>query len=257
MILALLASVTIIAVYIWQDGFTECPDGRRYTSGVAQPYPFHRRFCRWPRWLLIGVSLASLVTLGVLMGDWKKSLLLMTLPGAWLIATRPTTVDAPAMLLAYAASMLFPSQPYFAVLLSCIAGVIHERGPVFAALYAWSPLLLVGLVGVQWWCQAAPADEDARVGRGFISSVLVHRADHDWLDWPTTVFAMRGVPLMAAGFGVSISAWVALGVAWASRLVGTDLGRFAFWAAPVLVRDLPDVPAWMVLAHAMTFRRMG
>jgi hypothetical protein len=68
---------------------------------------------------------------------------------------------------------------------------------------------------------------------------------------------MRGLPLLAAGYGVSPGAWATLAIAWGSRLVGSDLGRFVFWAAPALIRDLPDVPAWMVILHAATFRRMG
>lgn len=254
---ALLASLAVVAVYLWQDGIVACPDGARYTSGRSQPYPFHRRWCGWPEWLLTAVSLASLVALGVLMGTWQRAIILMTLPGAWLIATRPTTVDAPCMLLALGAALLFPSQPYVAVLLSCLAGVIHERGPVFAALYAWHPLLLVGLVCVGWWRKAAPADNDVRVGRGFVYSLLVHRRDHDWLGWQQTAFALRCLPLFAAAYGVSPAAWATLAVAWASRLVGSDLGRFAFWAAPALVRELPDVPSWLILVHVATFRRMG
>ncbi len=256
MIFAALTSVAAVVIYFWADGMQECNDGARYTSGKRQPYPFHRRFTRWPRWLLIACSLASLVGLGTLMGTWQKALLFITLPGAWFVVTRPTTTDAPCMLLAYGASLLFPSHPWIALALSCLSGVIHERGPVFAALYTWNPILLVGLVGVQWWAKPAPADDDTRVGRGFITSLFVHKQDHDWLNAEQTLFAMRGVPLLAAGYGVTPSAWATLGIAWASRLVGSDLARYAFWAGPALVRDLPDVPLWMVAAHAMTFRRM-
>jgi hypothetical protein len=257
MIGALLTSFLVVAAYIWQDGLVSCPDGVRYTSFRRQPYPFHRRFCCWPRDVLIVVSLASLIALGALTGSWKGSLLLLTLPGAWVIATRPTTVDAPAILLAWSASMLFAHHPWLAVLVSCASGVIHERGPVFAALYAWHPLLLVGLIGVQWWRSAAPPDDDFRVGRGFVASLMTHRQDHDWLAREQTLFAARGLPLLAAGYGVSTAAWATLAVAWCTRLVGSDLGRFVFWAGPILVRDLPDVPAWMVMAHAITFRRMA
>lgn len=257
MILAALVSLTVIVVYLWQDGVVDCPDGRRYTSFCRQPYPFHRRWCRWPRNLLWPLTLASLVALGALMGTWKGALMLLTLPGAWLCATRPTTVDAPTILLAFVASMLFPAYPYAAVLLSIVSGVIHERGPVFAAIYAWHPLLLVGLVGVQWWRKPAPPDSDPRVGRGFLRSLVEHRCDHDWLDWKQTTLAMRGLPFFAAWLGVTPAAWCALALSWAARLVCTDLGRLTLWAAPVMIRDLPELPAWMVLVHAVTFRRIA
>lgn len=255
MILAILATLAVMAVYLWQDGVYDCNDGRRYTSMRAQPYPFHRRFCWWPKRLLQVTSWGSIAMLGSLMGDWKRALLLMTLPGAWFVVSHPTTVDAPAMLLAWCASLLMPTHPYVAVALSCVSGVIHERGPVFAALYAWHPLLLLGLVGVGWWRKAAAQDSDKLVGGGFLHSLRVSRPYNDFLDAKTTFLGLRGLPLMAAYFGVGWQAWVTLAVAWASRAVGTDFGRFVWWAAPALVVKLPDVPLWMVALQIGTFRR--
>ena len=255
MIWAVLASMAVVATFLWQDTIFDCNDGRRYTSKRLQPYPFHRRFCAWPETLLTILSVVSVFTLGALMGTWQKALLLTTLPGAWFCVTRPTTVDAPSMLLAYCASLAFPLNPYVAVILAMCSGVIHERGPVFAALYAWHPLLLLGLVGVQWWKKAAPADSDLRVGRGLWHSLIVHRQDHDWLSFKQSAVALRGLPLIAVYYGVSTPAWIALGLAWVSRIVGSDLGRFVFWAAPAVVRDLPELPAWVVLLQAVTFRR--
>ncbi len=257
MVISALVTLALIIVCIWSDGVNECNDGNRYTSGKPQPYPFHRRWCGWPARALQVTSIGSLLLLGTLMGDWKHALVFGSLPGFWFVATRPTTVDGPAMLLAFSASLLFPEHPALAVALSCLSGWIHERGPVFAALYAWNPVLLVGLGAVGWWRKAADADGDVRVGRGFLWSIGIHRQDHDWLSWEQNVFALRGLPLFAVGYGVSPAAWVTLAFAWCSRLVGSDLGRFAFWAAPLMVRELPDLPAWMVLTHAVTFRRMG
>ena len=65
------------------------------------------------------------------------------------------------------------------------------------------------------------------------------------------------LPFLALFYGAPTNAWVALAVGWGQRLICSDLGRTVFWAGPLLIRDLPDVPAWMVLAHAVTFRRMG
>lgn len=257
MIGAFFASLCIVAAYVWQDGIVACPDGRRYISGKPQPTPFHRRFCAWPKRLLIVVSLASLVAIGTLMGTWQRALLLMTLPGVWLCATRPTTVDGPAMLLAWVSALLFPTQPYVAVALSCVGGFIHERSPVYAALYAWHPLLLIGLVASGWWRKPAPKDADPRVGIGTLRAFWAHRGDHDWLDLVQTFYAMRGLPFFALTYGTSRAAMVCLGVSWATRLICTDLGRLTLWAAPIMIRDLPDVPTWLVLAHAMTFRRMA
>lgn len=255
MIYAAIASALLVALHIWQDGVHPCNDGNRYTSGKAQPYPFNRRWCGWPKRVLEVVSLASLVALGALMGDWKRAVLLGTLPGFWFVATHPTTVDGPAMLLALGAALLFPTQPYAAVLLACASGYVHERGPVFAALYAWHPLLLIGLVASGWWRKAAEPDHDKLVGQGFLASLRAHKPYNDFLDWRINVFGLRAVPLVAAWSGAPLSAWATLAVAWCSRAVGTDACRFLFWAAPALLVRVGDVPSWVVLAHAVTFRR--
>jgi hypothetical protein len=201
--------------------------------------------------------------MGALMGTWQGAVLLMTLPGAWFVATHPTTVDAPSMLLALVASLLFPTSPYAAALLACLSGFIHERGPVFACLYTlaggiWAgPLfLLVGLVAVGWWRTPARPDRDELVGRGLLHALKVHRPYVDFLDWKVNLFALRAVPFAAAYYGASPFAWVSLAVAWFSRVVGTDACRYAFWGAPMLIRQLPpDFPAWAVGVHLATFRR--
>lgn len=256
MIVAFAISLSLVAVYIWQDGTIFCPDGLRYTSGRPQPKPFHRRFCGWPPMLLQITTYACLVALGTLMGTWTSALMLMTLPGAWLLATRPHTVDAPAMLLAWVSAGIFRTHPYAAVLLSCVSGFIHERGPVYAAIYAWSPLPLVGLIASGWWRKPAPADQDVRVGRSFLATLMAHREDHDWLNWRQTFFALRLLPFFAAWHGIERSTWIALGISWMTRLICTDIARLAFWSAPLLIRDMPDVPAWMVMLHAVSFHRM-
>src|SRR5574338_730768 len=138
-------ALVVLAVMVWQDGIHDSNDGRRYTSGKPQPTPFHRRWCGWPKWLLTASSYLGVLFVASTLGSWWQSLLFVTLPGVWFIATRPTTVDGASMALAWGAALVFPRQPYLAVLLSCLSGFIHERGPVFASLYAWHPLLLVGV----------------------------------------------------------------------------------------------------------------
>jgi hypothetical protein len=70
------------------------------------------------------------------------------------------------------------------------------------------------------------------------------------------VWGLRALVPAAMVYGCSPRAWLALAVAFASRLVGTDTGRFLFWAAPPLLADTPDLPMWVVAAHVLTFRRM-
>lgn len=253
---AIVASITI-AVYQFQDGIHDCADGDRYTSGKPQPAPFNRRFCGWPRWLLRPVTLLSLVALAMMMGDWKKAALLMTLPGAWFIAIHPTTVDAPAMLLGFVAATLAPAHPWAAGVIVVLSGAIHERGPVFAAVYGWNPLLLIGLLGVRWWVKRAPQGTDNLVGHGVLAAIRAHRPYQDWLDPKVVLLALRGVLAWPVYAGTSAAGWSAFAVAMGSRLLGSDTGRFLFWAAPIMIRDMPEVPAWVLALHIATFRRLG
>lgn len=256
MLSTLLAALAPVALFSWNDGLNRCNDGDRYTSGTAQPSPFHRRFCGWNAYVLGALSLASLLTLGMLMGTWQKALLLLTLPGAWFCVIHPTTTDGPCMLLAWLSSLLMPSHPFFAVLLSCVAGFIHERGPVFAAVYAMHPLPLVGLACVGWWRKARGADGDILVGLGLRDAIKAHKPYVDFLDWRVNLFSLRGLWLLVPYYGVSWRALLAVAVTFGSRIIGTDACRYAFWAAPVLVAELPsDVPAWMVALHVVFFRR--
>lgn len=262
MIAAACAAIAAIAAYCWQDGINNCQDGARYTSGEPQPSPFNRRFHAWPPRVLMLVSWLSIIATATLLGSPGRAVLLLTVPGIWMCTVMPTTVDGPSMLAALAAATLAPSHPVLAVVLSTVAGIIHERGPVFAALYAWNPWLLIGLVGVQWWAKRAapnhqsPELADRLVGhKSMLATMLAHRPHVDLLNEGGLVWALRGIPLWAAYAGAPLSAWVALGVAFASRLVGTDTARCLMWAAPALLMHM-DPPWWAVALHVVTFRRV-
>jgi hypothetical protein len=136
---------------------------------------------------------------------------------------------------------------------------------VFAAFYAWTPWLLVGLVSTAVLGLRKPASP--RWGIGDVSeevcghdlrgALRAHKPFQDLLDWKKVVLPLRGALPMAAFYGAPPMAWAAFALAYASRLVGTDTARFMLWAAPPMVAALPDdLPAWAVLAHVMTFVRM-
>lgn len=247
----------VLAMMVWQDGIHECNDGRRYTSNLPQPSPFHRRWCGWPRWLLITSSYVGLLFVASTIGAWWQALVFVTLPGVWFLATRPTTVDAPAMALAWSSGLVLPRNPYLGTLLACLSGFVHERGPVFAALYAWHPLPLVGLVAIGWWRKPAPPDGDKFVGLPTLNAtILRHKRAQDWLSWGSYALATRGVIPMAAMAGVPLSAWLALAVATASRLVATDNSRIVLWGTPPMIAALHGTPMWLVAVHTLSFVRM-
>ncbi len=250
-------ALVVLAVMVWQDNIHDSNDGRRYTSKKPQPTPFHRRWCGWPRRLLIGCTYAGLLFVASTLGSWWQALIFVTLPGVWFVATRPTTVDAVSMGLAWGSSLLFPHSAFGAVLLSALSGFVHERGPVFAALYVWSPLPLIGLVCVGWWRKKAPPDRDPYVGlSSFRETVRAHKKAQDWLSWGSYVMATRGLVPIAALVGVPLSAWCALAVATASRLVATDNSRIVMWGAPPMIAAMHGVPMWAVAIHTLSFVRM-
>lgn len=255
MTITLITTLVILSVVLWQDGINDCNDGVRYTSGKLQPSPFHRRFCHWPKRTLQWVSLLSMVGLGVSMRDPYRAAVLLTLPGAVFVATHPTCTDAPCMLLAWMSSTLIDIHPAIAVAMSCAAGVMHERGPVYAAVYSMSPWPLLGLAAVRWWARQAPCDADRLVGNTFIGSVRAHKPYQDLLDPWTVVYGLRGSLGMAVYYGCSTRAWMSLALSFGSRIIGTDTCRFMFWAAPPLIADAHDPALWMVFAHVLTFRR--
>lgn len=261
MIAAGLVGLVAVALFAWQSGVQNCQDGARYTSGAPQPTPFHRRFHAWPPRLLMVVTWLSFVATAAMLGTWQRAALFMTLPGVWMCVVMPTTVDGPAMALAHASAALLPSHPVPSVILSLLAGAIHERGPVFASLYAFSPWPLLGLLAVQWWATKAAPDRrstdlaDHLVGLSTWGSIKAHKPHVDLLNEGGFVWALRGVVPLAAWLGAPVQAWVALGLAYTSRLVATDTARSLMWAAPALLMHL-DPPAWAVALHVVSFRRV-
>jgi len=262
MIAAALIGLAAVALYAWQDGINPCQDGARYTSGTPQPSPFHRRFHAWPPRVLMIVTWASFVATACLLGAPSRAVLFLSLPGVWMCIVMPTTVDGPAMMLSLASALLWPVSPVAAVLVAACSGAVHERGPVFAAIYSWSPWPLLGLLAVQWWAKpaapnhASPELADRLVGhKSTLATMLAHRPHIDLLADGGLVWALRGIPLWAAYVGAPAQAWVALGVAFASRLVGTDTARCLLWAAPAFLMHL-DPPWWVVALQVASFRRV-
>ncbi len=257
-IFAALTSLAILLLMLWQDGVSDCNDGKRYTSCAPQPTPFHRRLHNWPRRVLMAATWLSAIAIGASLGSWQRALMFATLPGVWFCITRPTTVDMPCMALAWGSSMAWARGMHpLAIALSCASGCMHERGPVFAALYSLSPVPLVGLVAVQWWAKAAPPDDDKLVGLVGIRAVLkAHKPYTDYLVWKQWLLPTRALVPLAAWSSVPPAAWLAFGVAQASRVMGTDNSRFVMWGTPPLLMAIDRCPPWVLALHAMTFVRV-
>lgn len=234
------------------------PDAARYWHAGGRgrvPRPFHLRWllprlCEqqpdrwWAAWLA-GWALAAvgMFSLAAQLHGWQVGVaatcLLLGLPGfLGPPVTMPIGVDIPATGLGLCAAALTvnpnPGWVFLAVVLSLAAGAAKETTPLFAALWAWHWLPLVGLV--------APlvAHLAIRPGPDPLGPKFQAIADHpvrSALD--AHKGRWRDAWLMVAPWGVCLAAlvgadWrlvVVLAVAYAQLVVATDTVRLVHHAA--------------------------
>lgn len=261
------------------DDVNVSPDGQRYlamTGGGRVAIPFHLRWLvpalcgldgrRW-----IGMTFGSLVAIAGLStwfvglsgaSGWQLAavpFLVSGLPGIVKINARfPILVDAPAIALALLAACLcaigwWPA----AIVVAIVAGMAKETAPLWAAIFAWNPILLVGLVAplIRRLLVAPGADvldeHNAWVLKHpFAASWRYHK---DRLTDPRLWVTPWGVLLVGlVAFDLQLA--VALAVGYGLTLVATDTVRIYQWAFPVLlVAALTVVPDELlvlaVIAH--------
>lgn len=254
------------------------PDAARYLlagRGERVARPFHLRWaapwlCRddlrrwWALWAVSWPAMAGGMVTWALASElelWRALAaagLLLGLPGVLgPPVARPVGVDLPALALGvWAVAFLELGWWPAAVAAVLAAGCVKETASVFAALWAWHPLLLVGLVApaVRAMC-ARPAIDQV--------TALTHlRAVHDH-PVRTALAARRGrwrdAWLMVAPWGVCLAALVdvdvrlaaVLVVAHLQLLVATDTVRLVHTAAgpPLALTAATVLPTeWLVLA---------
>lgn len=232
------------------------PDGKRYLALAAHhpvPRPFNLRFLipalcghngsRW-QWC----SRLSVLTLAPLAwvytgSPWMAAC--VALPGVWFNWRHPVLVDAPGMVLALAAACVLPASWPAAVILALLAGCVRETAPVWSAIYAWNPLLLVGLipVGIRLFAKTGPdpCGMDAALAHPF--NLKTHR----WSD-PFVMVTPWG-PLVAAALATTPQLLASIAAGYGQLLAATDEARLYQWAFPVValatVQALP--PEWLPL----------
>jgi hypothetical protein len=233
------------------------PDGVRYFAAASQRVarPFH---LRWLLPRLLGadsarwqvVTRTSVLAIGVLTAVYAHSVWMgcvVALPGIWFNWRHPVLVDAPAMALALAAALLWPISPAAAIALVLIAGCVRETAPVWSAVYAWQPWLLVGLVpvAVRWLMRQGSDVLDAENAWILVHPIKASAKYHRglWTDAGTMVAPWGG--LVAAVAFLDARLEVALGLAYAQLLAATDSVRLYQWAAPVLAAScVAGLPSW-------------
>ncbi len=229
------AAIGLLAVALcwWRYSWIVSPDGAAYlamANGAPAPAPFRWRLLprilgRWPavwRWC----SWASLVVSAVLVGayaeqrgipGWSAAGLFCALPWFRGLVRMPILTDQLAMVFALGSAL---SPPCLAVPLAIVAGCCSERAPVFAAVFAWSPLPLVGLVVPAVMALTTRGPSSAH------NSLRTMRELHN-----------RAQPHV-----------------YAQLLVATDRARLYQWGAPVVVVSALSAlpPAWWPAAILAT-----
>ena len=176
---------------------------------------------------------------------------------------RPVGVDLPAMALSIVAVAAFERHDdgfwFIAIVLIIIAAGIKETAPIWAALWVWNPLLLIGLMVPLILSVARRPQMDRitldpvlkRVHDHPIRSSLEHHAGK----WRDPRMVVQWGACLAAAYAPSWRVAAVTAAAYAQMLVATDTYRLIHTAAgPALafaaVQVIP-VP-WLALACAVS-----
>jgi len=177
------------------------------------------------------------------------------LPGIAFSVRHPVLVDAFGMALALGAALMLSVCWPIAIVLAFLAGCTRETAPIWAAVYAWNPLLLVGLVpvGVRWLMRSGPDVLDPKnawiLEHPIKASIEFHAGR--WTDPLLMVLPWGG--LLAGITAFTVQTLVAVGLGYSQLLVATDAVRLYQWAAPVLaLAAVAAVPAWALPIVALT-----
>lgn len=232
------------------------PDAQRYMVLHEQgaPRPYHYRWLipsvaagdrrRWSA-IAIGSMVGMVPAMRVLTGRWAPGLFVFGLPGVWATHRRcPPLVDAPAMFLAICAAAATRRRWWVpAVALSLMAGASKESAPVFASLYAGSPVPLVGMVAPVVRHLQEPGQD---ITNDYSHYVLEHPFEAGWAahrgkaqDWKYWVAPWGG--LVAGVAKPDLRSVLTVGLSYGQCLVATDGSRLFQWAWPVLAERTVEV----------------
>lgn len=244
------------------------PDGARYLAMAQRRVarPFH---LRWLLPALCGRDLTNWrnVTRGALLAvagltalysgsPWMLAVGL--LPGLAFAWRRPVLVDPLGMALALGSALLLPVCWPAAVAVACLAGMVRETAPIWAAVYAFNPIPLLGLVPVAARALMRQGDDVLDAENAWILAHPIKAAQKYhaglWLDWRTMVAPWGGLLVALAGLDLRLGLALALG--YAQLLVATDSVRLYQWAAPAMALAAVNVtPGWALplVALAIVF----
>ena len=234
------------------------PDGLRYLQMAARraaPQPFHLRWfvpalCgdsirRWQIATYVGYAV-FVICVG-LMGGWTAALLVATLSGPALGFRLPVLIDAPALGMAALAAATVDI-PILSVMLALIAGMTSERAPLFAALWAWSPIPLVGLIApaVRALLFRPGPDVDVLIGTDAGNALIAPWRIGLRRNWHDINLIAPWGGLLAAFLWMDMRMAITMIVAYGQLAVATDTIRLYQWSAPVLAIALSNHLDWHI-----------
>lgn len=256
------------------------PDSSRYIlagRGVAVARPFNLRWLlptvcgnsakRW--WLAWGLSW-PIAAAGMVWWSFELNLtvwqgltaavLVLSLAGVWAPhVCRPVSVDLPAMAVSIVAVAALEAGWWpLAVALVLVAASIKETSPVFAALWAWNPILLAGLlvpVVVSFWRRPALDEVTAQPVLKRVHDHPVRSAwEHHAGKWRDPRMVVQWGPCLAALYRPTWQVAAVLAAAYAQLAVATDIYRLVHTAAgPLLaIVAVQQIPTpWLGVAAAV------
>lgn len=255
-----------------QRKFELTPDGVRYFAASEQRVarPFHYRWLlprllgtddrKW-KWTNHTALWACLPLVYVYAGQgWRgmaAAALLMGLNGIWHFNRRfPVLVDATGIMFALASAVTLQHGLWpLALALVFVGACVRETTPVFAALYAWNPLLLLGLLApaVRHLQKSGPDVLDGENEWILAHPILASRKYH--ANMPRAHWILPWGAALVALANISPQLALTAGVAYAQCLVATDTVRLYQWSFPVvLAAAVHAVPlSWLPVLVALQF----
>jgi hypothetical protein len=150
----------------------------------------------------------------------------------------PVLVDAPANLVAILGAALYQytGSPWLLAGVGLIGAAIHERVPVFMALYAWSPWSLIGLAytAFEEW-RGAPEPATDQLKFALKHPLQYGHAFRNGGVFNHTMFSPWGLLLPLALLAPNWQLFATLAVAYAQTLQASDNARLTQQAAPVVI----------------------
>lgn len=229
--------------------YAKTPDGRRYiamSAGARVERPYSLRWlapfvCRTDiAWIILShTSVAACAILAIFYAhSWAAAFLVLGLSGVTLFNLRhPILVDAPAMALALGAALAWRAGWWPVALgLSIAAGATKETGPVFASAWAWSPVLLIGMIApaLRWFVKPGAdviQDEASEARKDLRRRIVAQRRKYSD---PSHLILPWGVCVLGLAHP-SAQLVVVLLLAYGQLLVATDTVRLFAWAFPVMI----------------------